>query len=170
MNNTLSVDSEAEANSAPMRPVLVPTINQSPANAPLQLEVNLSDDVAAPTCVPLCVVTNPRSAWNKIRNVRTFLRQTVPDILILSEHWGRKKPFQEALSMEHFKVIESSRGTRGVPTRGRNGRQTMSVTGGGVALVYNESNFNVEKANVDVPEGLEIVWAILNFILFSEIL
>ena len=88
-----------------MRPALVLTKNQGPANAPLQLEVNSSDDVAAPTCVPLCVVTNPISAWNKIRNVRTFLHQIVPDILILSEHWGRKKPFQEALSMEHLKLL-----------------------------------------------------------------
>jgi hypothetical protein len=63
--------------------------------------------------------------------------------------------------MEHFKVIESSRGMRGIPTRGRNGTPAVSVTGGGVAIVYNEEHFTVEEADVEVPEGIEAVWAIL---------
>ena len=119
MNDSVnSFESDNEADSNPIRAVLVPSLDKGPASAPLQLEVNMSEQVKAPTCVPLCVVTNPRSAWNKIGNVRTFLRQVGPDILILSEHWGRKRPFQDALAMEHFKVLESSRGIRGVPTRG----------------------------------------------------
>ena len=63
--------------------------------------------------------------------------------------------------MEHFKVMESSRGIQGVPTRGKHGKTAISVTGGGVALVYNEVNFHVEEAGIDVPEGIEAVWAIM---------
>ena len=65
------------------------------------------------------------------------------------------------MAAQHFKVIESSRGVRGIPSRGRNGNPTVTVTGGGVAIVYMEENFFVEDANIDVPEGIEAVWAIL---------
>ena len=34
-------------------------------------------------------------------------------------------------------------------------------TGGGVAIVYNEENFLVEEAGINVPEGFEAVWLIL---------
>ena len=151
---------DSEANSNPVRAVLVPSAVQN-SGAPLQLEVAISDKVQPPSCLPLCVVSNPRSAWNKIGNIRTFLRQVGPDILILSEHWGRKSSFENALAVENFKVIESSRAIRGIPTKGRKGKPSVSVTGGGVALVYNEENFIVEDAGLNVPNGIEAVWAIL---------
>ena len=154
-------DSEDEVDSAPIRATLVPSAQQGPIGAPLQLEVDISGQVQSPRCVPLCVVTNPRSAWNKINNIRTFLRQVGPDFMILSEHWGRKKPLENALKSQHYKICESSRGIRGIPTRGRNGNQAVSVTGGGVAIVYCEQNFHVEDAHVDSPEGIEAVWLIL---------
>jgi hypothetical protein len=156
-----SCSSDDEADSQPVRAVLVPSAEQGPAGAPLQLEVDTTGRARAPSCVPLCVVTNPRSAWNKLNSIRTFLRQVCPDVLVLSEHWGRKKAFQEALSMEHYKVIESSRAVRGIPSKGRNGNPTVTVTGGGVALVYTEENFHVESAEIEPPEGIEAVWAIL---------
>ena len=81
--------------------------------------------------------------------------------MILSEHWGRKKPFEDVLKSQHYKVVESSRGVRGIPCRGRNGVPTVSVTGGGVAILYNEENFSFENADIAVPEGIEAVWAIL---------
>ena len=72
-----------------------------------------------------------------------------------------KKQFENALQSEYYKVIECSRGVRGIPTRGRNGNLTESVTGGGVAIVYNEENFIVEEAGIEAPEGIEAVWIIL---------
>ena len=160
-NDSLCSDSEDEADSAPIRAVLVPSLEQGPTGAPLRLEVDTSGQARTPSCVPLCALTNPRSGWNKVRNIRTFLRQISPDIMILSEHWGRKKPFEKALASQHFKVLESSRGLKGIPTRGRNGRPAVSVTGGGVALIYKEENFSVEEAGIEPPEGIEAVWAIL---------
>ena len=50
---------------------------------------------------------------------------------------------------------------RGIPTRGRNGRATMSTTGGGVVIVYCEENFSVEDPGVDIPEGIEAAWVVL---------
>ena len=156
-----SYESEDELDSNPVRAVLVPSLSQGPAGDPLRLEVDLSGQVQLPSCVPLCAVINPRSGWNKINNIRTFLQQVGPDILILSEHWGRKKPFEKALASQYYRVLESSRGIRGIPTKGRNGKPTVYVTGGGVAIVYTEENFYVEEAGIEPPEGVEAVWAIM---------
>ena len=156
-----SYNSQDEADADPVRATLVPSEVQGPPGAPLTLEVDLGGEVQLPSYVPLCAVTNPRSGWNKIHNIRTFLHQVGPDFMILSEHWGRKKLFQNALASQHYKVIESSRGIRGIPTRGRNGTKTVSVTGGGVAILYNEKNFFVEDAGIEAPEGIEAVWIIL---------
>ena len=156
-----SYDSEDEADSNPVRAVLVPSQMQGPAGDPLRLEVDLSEQVQLPSCIPLCAVTNPRSGWNKIKNIRTFLQQVAPDVLVLSEHWGRKRAFESILASQYYKVIESSRGLKGIPTKGRNGQPKMSVTGGGVAIIYNEENFFVENAGIEPPEGVEAAWAIL---------
>ena len=50
---------------------------------------------------------------------------------------------------------------RGIPTRGRNGRATVSTTGGGVTIVYCEENFSVEDPRVDIPEGIKAAWVVL---------
>jgi hypothetical protein len=63
--------------------------------------------------------------------------------------------------MSHYKVKESSCGVRGIPTKGRNGNPALSVTGGGVAIVYCEENFSVEDPGIDTPEGIEAVWVVL---------
>ena len=162
INDTInSYNSEEEAESTPVRTVLLPSAVQGPAGAPLRLEVDITGQARIPSCVPLCVVTNPRSGWNKAHNLRTFLRQTGPDIMILSEHWGRKRSFSEALKSEHYKVLESSRGIRGIPGKGRNGKPTISVTGGGVAILYTEKHFYIEEAGFEAPEDVEAVWAIM---------
>ena len=48
-----------------------------------------------------------------------------------------------------------------MPNRGRKGKPSVSVTGGGVAIVYNEENFIVEDAGLNAPNSIEAVWAIL---------
>ena len=156
-----SYQSQDEVDSNPVQAVLIPSTVQGPVGTPLQLEVNITGQSRTPSCIPLCAITNPRSGWNKIQSIRTFLHQIGPVIMILSEHWGRKKPFEKALASQHYKVKESSRGVRGIPTKGRNGKQTVSVTGGGVAIIYSEENFNVEDAGIEKPEGIEAVWVIL---------
>ena len=73
-----------------------------------------------------------------------------------------KRHFEDAIRSEHYKVKESSRAVRGIPSRGRNGNPTIAVTGGGVALIYNEENFTVEDEVVETPKGVEAAWVILN--------
>ena len=103
-----SYDSEDEADSNPVRVVLVPSQMQGPAGDPLRLEVDLSEQVQLPSYILLCAVTNPKSGWNKIKNIRTFLQQIAPDVLVLSEHWGRKRAFESIFASQYYKVIESS--------------------------------------------------------------
>ena len=81
--------------------------------------------------------------------------------MILSEDWGRKRSFENALALSNYKVKESSRGVRGIPTKGKNGIPRTSVTGGGVAIVYNEENLVVEDPGIAPSEGREAVWLIL---------
>ena len=101
-----SLNSENKIDSNPIRPTLVPCAVKGLANDPIRLEVYVTGTVRAPSSVPLCAISNPRSGWNKVHTICTFLRQFSPDILILSEHWGRKKPFQNALALEHYKLKE----------------------------------------------------------------
>ena len=78
-----------------------------------------------------------------------------PDILILSEHLGKKKPCGEVLWSQHYKLKEFSRVVQGVPTHARNINPTAAVTGEGVALIYNEENFFVDDKDSEVHERIE---------------
>ena len=64
-----STNSDDEADTNPVRAVLVPSSVQGPAGAPLQIR--------SPSCIPLCAITNPRSAWNKVKSVWTFFAPSV---------------------------------------------------------------------------------------------
>ena len=75
-------DSEDEVDSKPSWATSVPAAHQGPLGTPLQLQVDMSWQAQAPSCIPLCVVTNPQSAWNKVNNIHTNLREIGPDILI----------------------------------------------------------------------------------------
>ena len=60
-NDSLCSSESKEADSNPVRAVLVPAQEQGPQGTPLRLEVELSGTVETPTYVPLSAVTNPRS-------------------------------------------------------------------------------------------------------------
>ena len=97
-------NSENEADSHPQRAVLIPSADQGPSGAPLMLEVDISGQAQAPSCVPLCAVTNPRSGWNKLNNLCTFLRQISPDIPVVSEHLSRNRPFKNSLNSQYWVI------------------------------------------------------------------
>ena len=160
--NDTDFDTDDEVDNEPVRAVLVPSAVQGGPQSPLRLEVDSTGQARQPLCVPLCVVTNPRSCYNKIDNLCAFLSQIGPDLCILSEHWGRKKPLEETLRKAHFKILEYSRGTSKVPYKcKKEATPKTNPTGGGVAIIYNEENFHVEKVEIDIPEGVEATWAIL---------
>ena len=128
----------------------MPASAQPPAGQPLVLEVDLSGRRHLPSSIPLFMVTNFRSIYNKITNFKTFLREVAPDCTIASETWdyqGRRVTLEDMLVDTQYKALAYRRG------RGRRG--------GSCAIIYNERRFKVEEVNVDKDDEIESVWAVL---------
>ena len=152
-----ATDDEIEDESSPA--VLVPSVNQV-NGAPVILEVDKTGNVSAPRDVPL-MVTNPRSIYNKLTKLKTLVKSILPDLCLLSEHWGRKGHLQEALAdIPQYKALEYSRGRVGYKGR-KDCPLKYNATGGGAAIIYNTNSFNLEQLFVSNPEGIESVYAIL---------
>ena len=123
---------------------------QSPAE-PTLLDVEVNSRTQNPSRLPLCLMLNSRSLYNKIDNFRTLLYQIGPDIALVSETWERQtQSLDNLLSSFQFKSISYKR------DNGKNNRKP----GGGCAIFYNENRFHVEKLDVSPPEGVEAAWAV----------
>ena len=79
-------DTDDDMDSEPIRAVLVPA--QPQAGQPFSLEVG-NDRVQAPSSLPLAMIANFRSAYNKAKNIKQNLTTLGLDILIASETWER---------------------------------------------------------------------------------
>ena len=58
---------------------------------PFTLTVDETEQVEAPSSLPLIMVANFRSMYNKVENVKNNLRTIVLDFLIGSESWERPR-------------------------------------------------------------------------------
>ena len=117
---TSEYESEDEVDNDPDPAVLVPASVQPPAGQPLALEVDLSGRRHLPSSIPLFMVTNFRSIYNKISNFKTFLREVAPDCTIAAETWdyqGRRVTLEDMLVDTQYKDLayRRGRGTRGAP-------------------------------------------------------
>ena len=80
---------------------LFPVSGQNP---PLKFDVKFSDNMSS--CLPLCIVTNVRSCYNKCDSLNDMLNQIRPTFMIISETWERKKSKLETLiKSKHFKTF-----------------------------------------------------------------
>ena len=125
-----------------------PSLGQQAPGLPA-LIVDTTGLAVQPVSLPLFLILNARSLYNKASNFKRFLREIAPSCVLISESWevvGRT-PLQELLNSTHYKVISFKRG------RGR--------TGGGAAIVYDETRFMVEEVVHGVPDGVEAAWALL---------
>ena len=131
--------------SAPVRAVLVPA--PGPPDATPGLMVDTTGQVKTPSCLPLAIVTNARSLKMKLDSLRTMLRQIGPDFMTVCETFeARRFDLSKSLKMGHYKVISY--------------RRPPPHVGGGAAILYNEENFFVENAEVQVENYIEACWAI----------
>ena len=135
-------------------PVL-PAANLVPSHIQLQGEkvaLEVSEQNKGQSNLPLCLILNSRSLYNKANNFKKFLYEISPDISIVSETWERqgKNDLQNLLASTNFKVISYKREKR------KYNRQP----GGGCAIVFNERKFQVSKIDLYVPEGVEATWAL----------
>ena len=99
-----------------------------------------------PVSLPLFLILNVRSLYNKASNFKRFLREIAPSCVLVSESWevvGRT-PLETLLNSTHYKVISFKRG------RGK--------TGGGAAIVYNDTKFTVEEVFINIQYVLELRW------------
>ena len=130
--------------------VLVPAAAQPPAGQPLVLEVDETGTRELPASLPLVMLTNARSLYNKVDNFKKWLLEVFPDCAVISESWegeSRRLSLQDLLAGTPYKVHSYRR------PRGR--------SGGGCAVIFNEARFKVEKINVNVEAGLEVIWVIM---------
>ena len=155
-------DTDDDINSEPIRAVLVPA--QSQAGQPFSLEVG-SDRVQAPSSLPLAMIANFRSAYNKAKNIKRNLTTLGLDLMIASESWERPNfPLPDLLDSPHYSILSYCRGreTPAVRQDGRHaGKLYPAKTGGGAAIIYNKHRFKAIETDIGVPAGIEAVWTVL---------
>ena len=146
-SNCTDYSSDDEAFSEPVAANLyrVPGQNNRPGQ-PILLDVNQNKDLTS--SLPLCLLFNARSVFNKCDNLTEMLKQISPDICILSESWeSQRRRLNTLLNKTQFKSHSYYRKNRS--------------PGGGCAIIFNESRFSVSSLEVDVPEEVESVWALM---------
>ena len=158
-----SYDTEDEIDSEPVRAVLVPSSPQP--GQPFSLDVASSDNIEAPSSLPLTMVANFCSAYNKKGNIKKTLNTLSLDILIASESWERPRLLlNELLAPPHYHILSYCWG-REAPALRKDGRHAgefyPSKTGGGAAIFYNKNRFNAIDTDIGVPPGIEAVWCVL---------
>ena len=91
---------------------------------------------------------NPRSIYNKVENLKTYITENNVDLVCVSESWARKsQPIEEVLKMDNYTVICNPNLRRQI--------------GGTPAIIVNASKFIVDIPDITPPWGAEIVWCVL---------
>ena len=146
----LNYDTDDEVDPILDPAVLAPVPNQVPVQGqPVQLEV-VADVSAQPSPLPLCMMLNARSLYNKAANFKTLFHQISSEITIVSETWERQnQTLENLICSENFKVISYKR-----PKPGK------GQPGGGCAIIYNDNRYKVTRLEIPVPNGVEAAWAL----------
>ena len=79
--------SEDEFDANPVQAVLVPAPDQPSPGQPLVLTVDPTGKETLPLSLPLFLVLNARSLYNKAENFKRFLREIAPSCALVSETW-----------------------------------------------------------------------------------
>ena len=104
--------------------------------------------------LPLFLILNARSIRQKVNNLKQKINNIKPDIVIISETWETKScDIPHLLQSNNLKSVSF--------VRNRDNPSHLPQTGGGTAILYSESNFQVCDAEIKPPIGVEAVWAIV---------
>ena len=91
---------------------------------------------------------NPRSIYNKVDNLKTYIIEKNVDLVCISESWARKsQPIEDVMKMDNYTVICNP-----------NLRRQICGT---PAIIVNSSKFIVDIPDITPPWGTEIVWCVL---------
>ena len=96
-------DDELNCNQSQINLFPIPGQN-SCTRVPLKFDVNTDDD--ASSSLPLCIMTNARSIYNKQDNLAEMLHQLSPIFTIISEAWEREKfRINKLIDSKYFKTF-----------------------------------------------------------------
>ena len=89
MSSTCSTDFDTDDEVDPIDPpaAFIPQSN----NCESQPNLVVDDQSQQTSRLPLCLLLNARSLYNKTQNFKTMLYQVCPDLAIISETWERKR-------------------------------------------------------------------------------
>ena len=113
--------------------------------------VKRGKNVSVAINLPKVINLNPRSAMNKLEQLKTFIDEHEIDIAFISESHERKnKKLEEAFDSENYDVISNL--------------HQRKESGGRPALIVRKGNFEVEDITnslIDIPWGVEMVWGVI---------
>lgn len=80
-------------------------------------EVQISSNKQQSSRLPLCMMLNARSLYNKVNNFKSLLYQIGPDIVLVSETWERQRQSLDQLlsspSIKQYHIVEKRKLTIG---------------------------------------------------------
>ena len=101
--------------------------------------------------MPKVLNLNPRSIYNKKKEFVTFVTEEDIDLICISESWEKENlRLDKVIKIENYSVISNVFQRRG--------------QGGRPAIIANKEKFTVENLTqtaIEIPWGIEVVWAIL---------
>ena len=142
-----SFDTDDEIDDKQISPALEPCIGQQSNQNEPQL-FDFSENWSKQSSLPLCILTNARSVYNKQMSLREILRQICPSLILISETWEREN---EKLDI----VIKNT------PYNYLSFYRKNRSPGGGCAIFVNEKQFHMNTPDIIVPAEVEAVWAII---------
>ena len=113
--------------------------------------VKRSNKVVQALNLPKVMNLNPRSAMNKIEELKTFIDEESVDVAFISESHDREnKKLEEHFNLENYKVISNL--------------YQRTEKGGRPALIVNNEHYDVQDLTntlIDIQWGVEVTWAII---------
>ena len=110
-----------------------------------------SENVVQALSLPKIMNLNPRSALNKLEEIKVFIEEEEIDCAFISENYDRENNgLDENLEIENFTVISNI--------------YQRQEKGGRPALVVKNSKYTVQDLTntvVQLPWGVEVTWALI---------
>ena len=101
--------------------------------------------------MPTIANINPRSVYNKIDELHTFVLEEQVDLVFVSESWERQNVLlKDIINLEHYEVISNV--------------HQRNNDGGRPAIIANKEKYDVKDITnklIQIPWGVEAVWCIL---------
>ena len=113
---------------------------------PIVLDIHPSKEQSS--SLPLCLLINARSLYNKGNNIRQMLQQLGPEICIITETFeSEKRRLSSIFKNETFQYISYFRKNRS--------------PGGGCAIVFNDKRLSVTDLEIAAKSEIETCWALV---------